>query len=191
MSVKVLNVKGTWQSIANSCMITVGKTATAEPQSAWKRRLLLAEHSPIRKLHINWVWSGLMSWVSVHFVRHKFGIEHWVMSQRDDRTTMLNQTHITRGNALQSVLVDHECEANAQAIINISRKRLCRLASPETQEAWLTMLMELNEIEPELVSACVPDCVYRGWCYEFKSCGFHTTKLFRDQLREYREGVNQ
>lgn len=48
--------------------------------------MLLAEHSPIRKLIISWKWYDLLSWVSVHLVRHKFGVDHWVRTQRTDRT---------------------------------------------------------------------------------------------------------
>jgi hypothetical protein len=32
-------------------------------------------------------------------------------------------------------------------------------------------LEELKFIEPELYSCCMPDCMYRGGCKEFKSCG--------------------
>lgn len=127
--------------------------------------MLLAEHSPIRKIIVCWKWVGLPSWVSVHFVRHKIGIEHWVQSQRTDRTG------IERSNLPQGALVTHECEANAQAIINISRRRLCMQASPETRGAWRAFLEALKEHEPELAKACVPDCVYRGGCFEYESCG--------------------
>ena len=117
MNVKILETKGTWRSIADSARTTIGlEEGTKEPTTMWKKRMLLAEHSPIRKLIISWKWYDLMYWVSVHFVRHKFGIEHFVRSQRTDRTG------INRNDLLQSELVEHECEANAQEIINISRK---------------------------------------------------------------------
>jgi hypothetical protein len=126
-----------------------------------------------------------MSWVSVHLVRHKFGIEHWVKSNRTDRTG------VDRNDLLQSALVNHECEANAQAIINISRKRLCNQASPETREAWQAVIEEIRKVEPELASVCVSDCLYRGWCYEFKSCGYHQTDEYSEKLSEYRKNINQ
>ena len=157
-------------------------SGTGEPSSSWKRRMLLAEHSPIRKLHISWKWIDIISWVSVHFTRHKFGIEHFVQTQRTDRTGQ------KRGS--QNDLIQHECEANAQAIINISRKRLCNKASAETRQAWIDMLDELYAEQPELVSVCVPDCVYRGHCYEYDSCGYHLTKNFKTELEEYRSGIN-
>lgn len=186
MNVKILDVKGTWRNIADAARTTIGMDAgDKEPTPEWRRRMLLAEHSPIRKLLISWKWTDLLSWVSVHFVRHKFGIEHFVRSQRTDRTG------INRDDLKQSELIEHECEANAQAIINISRKRLCNQASVQTQEAWIQFLIKLQNEQPELASVCVPDCVYRGWCYEYKSCGFHLTKAYRILLNEYRNKINE
>ena len=186
MKIDYLKTKGTWNEINDSCRVTVNKESNdKEPSSIWKRKLLLSEHSPIRQLIIKWKWSSLYSWVSVHFVRHKFGIEHWVRTQRTDRTG------VDRGTLSQNTFIEHECEANAQAIITISRKRLCNKASAETREAWTEMLNKLKEKEPELVSVCVADCIYRGHCYEIASCQYHKTKDFQNELLKYREGINQ
>ncbi|TCT10502.1 hypothetical protein EDC18_1242 [Natranaerovirga pectinivora] len=186
MKSKLLSIKGTWREVADSARTTINKEAgTGEPTSNWKRRMLLSEHSPIRQLLINAKWYELKYWVSVHLVRHKYGIEHWVRTQRTDRTG-LNRDELPQGNT-----VEHEILASAQALINISRKRLCMQASKETREAWESLLETVKEREPELYEACVPDCIYRGWCYEYKSCGYHKTKEYEKRLMEYREGVNQ
>lgn len=185
MRVKLLNIKGTWRDIANSARTTIGlDEKDGEVSSHWKRKMLRAEHSPTRKLIISWKWYDLKYWVSTHFVRHKYGIEHWVRTQRTDRTG------IDRDEINQGALVEHEAEGNAQAIINISRKRLCFQASPETRQAWQGVLAETKKDEPELVGACVKDCVYRGWCYEYKSCGYHTTSAYQLELNEYRKNIN-
>jgi thymidylate synthase ThyX len=98
-------------------------------------------------------------------VRHKVGIEHFCQSQRTDIAG------IERDELPQNSLVKHICYANAQAIINISRKRLCNKASKETREAWQIFLNALKEYEPEIVNACKKECDYRnGICPEFKSC---------------------
>ena len=90
----------------------------------------------------------------------------------------------------QGNCVEHEILANAQAMINISRKRLCNQASKETRDAWIEALNAIKSEQPELVAVCVPDCVYRGWCYEYKSCGYHLTEKYRRVLEEYRRGIN-
>ena len=119
-----------WQDVKNSTMNTIGKTTGKYPTSEWKRKLIMSEHSPIRRMKFYWRWKDLKSWVSVHFVRHKIGIEHWVSTQRTDRTG------INRDELPQGAFVDHACESDAQAMINISRRRLCNCASKETREAW-------------------------------------------------------
>jgi hypothetical protein len=186
MHAEFLKIKGSWREIADSANTTINKEAgLKEPSSNWKKRMLLCEHSPIRQLIIKCKWYQIKYWVSVHFVRHKFGIEHWVRTQRTDRT------NIDRNELLQGSFVEHEIEANAQAMINISRKRLCNQASPETREAWMAVLDKIREEQPELYSVCVPDCIYRGWCYEFKSCGYHNSIAFREKLLNYRSNINQ
>ncbi|MDP4094450.1 MAG: thymidylate synthase ThyX [Bacillota bacterium] len=185
MRVEYLGTKGTWREVADSANTTIHKDAgTKEPSSQWKRKMLLCEHSPIRQIFIKCKWYDLKSWVSVHFVRHKIGIEHWVRTQRVDRTG-INRDELPQGNE-----VEHEILADVQAIINISRKRLCNQASKETRDAWQAVLDSLKEEQPELYNVCVPDCIYRGWCYEYKSCGYHQTPQFQDRLKKYREGIN-
>lgn len=183
MKVERIECLGSWRSIADAARTTVNmEPGTGEPSTTWKKKMLLAEHSPLRQMYIRWVWTDLPYWVSVHFVRHKIGIEHFVSTQRSDRTG------VPRDELPQGALVRHECIANVQALINISRKRLCNLASKETREAWLKMLQELAKIEPEIVEACVPECIYRGFCPEMKPCGRRVDSDYvQDCIREYRQ----
>ena len=170
-----------WSSVLNAARTTVGKESTGnEPSSKWKKKILLAEHSPIRLILVNWRWSDIKYWVSVHFVRHKIGIEHFVKTQRTDRTGKL------RDEVSQDHPVDHECTANAQSLINISRRRLCSMASPETREAWKLFLESLKEKEPELYSVCVRECTYRGFCPELTCCGYIETEKYQEELKAYR-----
>lgn len=75
-----------WQDVKNAAMNTIGRNTGKYPDSVWKKKILLAEHSPIRLMHFSWRWKDLPYWVSVHIVRHKVGIEHFVSTQRSDRT---------------------------------------------------------------------------------------------------------
>ena len=51
MEIRFLKVVGTWRDVADAARTTVRKDGgSGEPSSKWKKRILLAEHSPIRKL---------------------------------------------------------------------------------------------------------------------------------------------
>lgn len=175
-----------WQDVKDSTMNTIGKDTGVYPNNEWKRKLLMSEHSPIRRIKIYWRWKDLKYWVSVHIVRHKIGIEHWVTTQRADRTG------VNRDESPQGSLVNHACEADAQALINISRKRFCYCASKETREAWHEVKDRVALVEPELASVMVKECVYRnGLCPEFKSCGYNQSDAFKLELAKYVEGFEQ
>ena len=177
-----MKVRGSWREVADAARTTIRQDeGTGEPSARWKKRILLAEHSPIRKLCFNWKWTNLPYWVSVHIVRHKFGIEHFVSTQRSDRTGVAREAN------RQDAPVMHECFANAQALMFISRRRLCGQASPETRAAWKMVVDAVAEKEPEVAACCVPECVYRGFCPEFKPCGFFGSKAYKEALAKYRE----
>jgi hypothetical protein len=184
MKIELRNYMDSWQDIKNATMNTIGKNTGKYPTEEWKRELLLSEHSPIRKLKISWRWLDLKYWVSVHLVRHWLGIVHFVSTQRTDRTGL------SRDELPQDSLVNHECEANAQSLINISRKRLCNCASLETRQAWQLVKDKVSEVEPELAKCMVKDCIYRGHCFEMFSCNYHKTDAFKKELEEYRRGIN-
>ncbi len=182
MRIDYIEIKATWREVADAARTTVGmEKGRGEPGIKWRHKMLLCEHSPIRQLIVKWKWVDLQYWVSVHFVRHKIGIEHFVSTQRSDRTG------VNRDELPQSQLVTHECIANAQAIINISRKRLCAQASRETNKAWKLLLDAVNKELPELYNVCVPECIYRGFCPELNSCGWAATDAFAEKLKQYRE----
>lgn len=180
--IKWAEYRDVWGKVKRAARTTINREGEGQyPTDEWKKSILLAEHSPIRKIKFSWKWTGLKSWVSVHFVRHKIGIEHWVRTQRTDRTG------VNRDELPQGSLVEHECEADAQALINISRKRLCNQASPETREAWKEVIEELKLHDPAVASVCVPECVYRGFCPEMHSCGYVNTDAYKAALAAYRD----
>jgi len=127
-------------------------------------QMLKSEHSPIRCLMFKIVVE-IPSFVSVHFVRHSAtGQLHFVQSLRDDRGGT--------GKEDRNTPVRHMMILNAQHLIDISRKRLCSKAHPETRVAWQRILIELACHMPELLYVCKPECEYRGGtCYELKGCG--------------------
>lgn len=182
LHIENMRMNGCWKEVMDAARTTIGKSESDnEPSDEWKRKILLAEHSPIRLIKFQWKWIDIPYWVSVHFVRHKIGIEHFVKTSRTDRTG-INRDELPQGN-----LVNHECEANVQSLINISRKRICKNASLETQNAWKLVVEEVEKIDPIIASVLVPDCCYRGGvCQEFRSCEWNKTEAGQKRLQNYR-----
>ena len=131
---------------AKTCTLnTVGKTSTKLPDDAWKVKLLASEHSPIREL-----WFGIKMeipyWVSVHLVRHHIGVNHYVQTQRDDRT----DKETSRADAPQGQIVSHIMSINAQELMFVARKRLCMQASKETRQVVREICKQVVKLNPEL-----------------------------------------
>lgn len=74
---------------------------------------------------------------------------------------------------------------NAEAIINMSHKRLCSKASKETREVWMQVCDEISSVDLALSDHCVPQCVYCGFCPEPKSCGLLKTQSGKVAREEY------
>lgn len=152
-----------WKRCLYLARITQGKDAAALPSDEWKKKLLASEHSPARTLMYTIVMRDIPSYSSVHFVRHKFGVEHYVRSQR---------VNPERGAERQDTPVIHVMDMNFQALIAMSRKRLCYKADAMTRSIMVEIVNKLREADPISASFCVPECIYRGnVCHEFKPCG--------------------
>lgn len=68
---KITNFNVNWAAIRNACMTTVSKDGgDKEPTEKWKRKLLLCQHSPIRRGIISWKWESIPYAISTHFARH-------------------------------------------------------------------------------------------------------------------------
>lgn len=180
-------VKPDWNRVLNAARRTVGKKPIKkEPSQSFKKKILLAEHSPIRLLEYDFTWEDIKQWITVHIVRHHEGCEKFVHTQRTDINEKLKG--LNRDELPQGLLNDMDMTCNAQSFINISRKRLCNCTSKETREAWTAVIEYLKEIDPELASVCVPECIYRGFCPEFdRCCGYCNTEAFKKRLEEYRK----
>lgn len=178
-----------WKRALNAARRTIGKEPIdKEPSDSWKAKMLLAEHSPIRLVEYEWTWKDIKQWVTAHLVRHHVGCEKMVHSQREDRRNLTEEFSINSRDELpQGTLNDMDMSANAQALINISRKRLCNCASKETREAWLQVKEAIKSIDPIMAEKMVPDCIYRGFCPEFmNSCGYVNTDKYKKELEIYR-----
>ena len=198
--------KADWKRVLNAARRTWGKQPLdKEPSDKFKRKILLAEHSPIRLLEYDFTIEDIRQWVTVHLVRHHEGCEKFVHTQREDinqeienmtkmvinllyEAELLREGWKPRDYMFQGEGNDMDMTCNAQAFMNISRKRLCYgCASKETRQAWEFVIDMLKEIDPILAEKCVPDCVYRGFCPETdRCCGYVDTKAYQERLVEYR-----
>ena len=154
-----------WLFCKQCTLNTIGKTTTKLPTDEWKIKLLESEHSPIRTLWFAFKME-IPYYVSTHFVRHKFGVEHFVQTQRNDR-----QDKYDRTKAPQDTLVSHIMYVNAQELVNMAHARLCKQASKETREVMQMIVVEVLKTNPEFKTVLVPKCEYRnGKCTEFFPC---------------------
>ena len=146
--------------LRKACEATMrGQTSKASLDKMYK-----CEHSPIRT-QLFWVeMIGIPTFVSVHLVRHKHGVEHFVMSNREDRGGTGKEDRYTP--------INHSMFINAQALIQMSRKRLCGSAHLEAQKVMQAIKYEIEKIDPDLARYMVRECEYRnGVCPELKCCG--------------------
>lgn len=170
-----------WKRALDAARWTVNKEAAqAEPSDNWIRKILVAEHSPIRLVEYDVKITDAPNKVVQHLVRHHQGVEKFVGTHRTDRTGS-NDIEVTRATPTSLWYA-----ANAQGIINTSYKRLCRCAEKETRETWELVKKEMEKVDPLLADKMVPQCVRCGGkCPELKSCGFNKTEQFKILYKKY------
>jgi hypothetical protein len=155
-----------WKNVKNHCRRTMNKEFTEnEPSEAFKKALLISEHSPIRLIEFDWSWKNIPYWVSTEWSRHKF--EKFISSQRNDR-----QDNYDRNSARQDAPVNMDCFANEQNLIDAFRKRLCHQATKEARELAEDFKSELSKTHKLEADVLVPHCIYRAGCSEPKCCGY-------------------
>ena len=166
---KVELVKGLtekdWEICKTVTLNTVGKKSLTSPTFEWKQKLLRSEHSPIRTLQFV-IKMEIPYYVSVHFARHKIGVEHYVTTSRSDRTG------VPRDKLPQDTMVSHMMYINAQELMNMARLRLCGQADTFTRMVMTDICKVIIIDSPEFNGLLEPKCVYRGGiCDEFNPCG--------------------
>lgn len=187
MKVTVVDVRGNWRQVADAARTTIGLEAGIDdPKDSWKKKITRASHSPIRLLEFLIKVEGVKSWITVHNVRHKIGIEHFISTQRDDRTGK------NRDSAPQGTLVDYQFCVNLEELMTICRKRFCRQAHKETIAFWKEIIDALQydrdayKVISPVIDLLVPECVARGGrCPEMKCCGYNKSNACEDQMNKY------
>lgn len=156
-----------WQWVKLLALNTIGQKYLMDKEMSLtlKKKYLKSEHSPIRYLHFV-IRMEIPYYISVHFRTHKFGVEHFVQSQRNDR-----QDNYDRRKAPQDSPVSHIMYIDAPELMYIARKRLCGKADVDTQKVMRAIVREVLKTNPEFADVLVPNCQYLHECPEFQSCG--------------------
>lgn len=164
--VNVIKFDVDWLEIKNLCRKTISMgDSNKEPDSTWKRKLLIAEHSPLRHSLITIEINDVPFYVMGHLVRHHVGVTPYVTTSREDRT------NTPRDERKQTDLVSMRMDLNIQSLINMSRKRLCNQADKTTQKIWLEVVKEIAKYDEDIAWACVPEGIRTCGCPEkFGNC---------------------
>jgi len=136
----------------------------------------LSEHSPIRSFIIRITMHDVSRRVAMHLVRHVHSLP-FVSSTRPDRFP----------ERASDEIVDMIQDFNAQALIDMARKRLCHMSYKDTiktvkavKKALLSYKGSDETVIQTLGFFMVPNCVYRGGCPEQRSCG-----LYKNLVKNY------
>lgn len=179
---RITNFDVNWLKIKSACMTTISKEAGKEPNKDWKRKLLICQHSPIRRSMVSWKWDEIPYAISTHFARHHEGCEKFVGTSREDRTG------VDRSQRSQMDCVPMEMDANIQALLNISEKRLCMSADRTTRKYWEGVIEAIQEHDEDIAWAMVPQCVRCGSCVEpFSDCHFYENLMNGHTLEEQQD----
>lgn len=179
-----------WKRALNAARWTVNmKELDKEPSEEFKTNILMAQHSPIRLVEYDIKIYGIPYRIATHIIRHHIGIEKFQCTLRDDRNN-----EITDSEELpQGQPVNLWIACNAEALINISKKRLCGMAHPKTRHIWEGIKKAVVQVDPIMERFMVKECIRDGFCPEdpAKSCMYVITKDYKEKRKEYCKGFLQ
>lgn len=183
-TIKEFNVN--WLTIKNACRTTISMgDSKVEPTEEWKKKLLVARHSPLRLGTILWQSEDVPFYVMGHMVRHNVGCTPFVSTSREDRTG------IPREERKQTDNVNLQMVANIESILNISEKRLCNCADINTIKYWKQVLEAIKEYDETIVWACAPSGIAHGGCTEpFSNCNM-CNKILEEMSPEDRLDITK
>ena len=153
-----------WMFAKNCALVTIGKHSDKGPDMEWKHKILRARHSPIRTLNFAFYLHNVPYYVSTHLARHVHSVP-FIKSQRNDR-----QSDYDRLAARQDAPVDMIWYMNAEELLTVTSKRLCRKADPATQEVARRIRTLVTEKCPEFHGLMAPPCAFMDECPEMEPC---------------------
>ena len=161
--IKVRDVGLNWVEILNISRATQGLAPLESVTGRWIERLVKSQHSPLR-FRQYYIEFDCPYWVAMHLRTHWVGV-----TAMDISATVIvsSRTDITKVARDPERIVTVFTVMNAQAVLNISKARLCTKASPETVKVWEDILAELYLLDPTVIDHCETSC---SDCTEFKPC---------------------
>ena len=170
-----------WNEAVNSARTTVRKKyITKDPSYEFKKKLVIAEHSPLRTIIYRLYDDTCDRRVALHLIRHINGTIPFLGTTRDDIVGENNKNGIT-----------FTFYFNFQSLINMSKERLCFRAASYTRNYMLEIIEHIKELDGDLLTnVLVPKCIYRGFCPESNCCGFVNTDNYKIQYATYMKYVN-
>lgn len=160
-----------WKEVYRRAMLTVGKASFKEPTDSlkeptdkWKKDILRARHSPIRRLFFSFLLENIPSYVATHLCRH-IHAQPYVKSQRNDR-----QSEYDRNKAPQDAPVNMIWDMGAEELMTIFNKRLCRTADETTRSIIEKIKDEVVNRDSIYEEFAIPMCEYLGKCNEMFPC---------------------
>lgn len=208
-----MNIKA--RKLTDVSLLREANSFTTNKES--KMSLLTAyrmKHSPIRT-QLFWItMEDIPLFVASQIVRSHVGIQCFQLSKRPDRggadfrdvCDFMSRNARSAGSTAEEDLnwlanevkslpeqfdryapTDLAMIINAEAIMNMSAKRLCHKASAETREIWQKTLDLIEEVDPDLVKFCKRPCVLQGYCRESKSCGYMASNAYIFERKTFKK----
>ena len=172
-----------WMEVKRRALVTIGKHPVTPPKSEWIESMLCARHTPIRYAMYSYEFEDIPSNTSTHYARHVHAQpyistlrpdrvenrQEYMEKLRDEFGVFLDSDHLPRMTPVGMIL-----DANAEALMQIMNKRLCRTSSEVTRIVAYGMVNITVNVTPEMSRFLVPMCVYCGCvCHEYDSCDMY------------------
>lgn len=170
--IKNINIITDLNSFKVACRSTTGFKEIKNPISLFEK-LLIGRHSPIRTVLIE-VEMTIPYYVSVHFCRHKIGVEHFVQTQDKNKE---------RSEIPQTALVNHYMVLNAEAILNILEKRLCKKSWGVTTDVSKEIKQFCEMSDNEILNILAKNM--KKPCERYKSCPEPTPCYSKPKTHEF------
>ena len=170
MEVKLLKypTEEDWKECKRRALVTIYGKGLGEikpPDSDWKYKILRARHSPIRYLIYSFMFTDIPSNISTHLCRHIHS-QPYVSSLRNDRQNVMDGDNAPRNTPVNMIL-----DVNAEELMVMANKRLCRKSAENTRKTVREMCLLALEVTPEFDMLLVPACGYNGGvCHEMYPC---------------------